>query len=89
MYEILRKATLCFWALAGYILMSAFTEPATTIALKGIWQFRINPAGEVSFEVVKGTMVNPSKYRFDTYTKDSPDELKPNANENKPKTNEK
>lgn len=49
---------------------------------------QFNPAGEVSFEVVKDVLVSPSKYQFNTYTKDSPDELKPNSNQNKPKTNE-
>ena len=50
---------------------------------------KFNPAGEVSFDVVKDILVSPSKYQFNTYTKDSPDELKPNSNQNKPKTNEK
>lgn len=49
---------------------------------------QFNPAGEVSFDVVKDITVSPSKYQFNTYTKDSPDELKPNSNQNKPKTNE-
>jgi hypothetical protein len=49
---------------------------------------QFNPSGEVSFEVVKDITVSPSKYQFNTYTKDSPDELKPNSNQNKPKTNE-
>jgi hypothetical protein len=42
-----------------------------------------NPKGEVSFEVVKDVFVSPSKEKVDMYTKDSPDELKPNSNQNR------
>ena len=42
-----------------------------------------NPKGEVSFEVIKDVFVSPSKEKVDMYTKDSPDELKPNSNQNK------
>jgi len=44
---------------------------------------KFNPKDEVSFEVVKDVFVNPSKEAFKTYTNDSPDELKPNSNQNK------
>lgn len=44
---------------------------------------KFNPKDEVSFEVVKDVFVNPSKQAFKTYTNDSPDELKPNSNQNK------
>ncbi|WP_207532505.1 exo-beta-1,4-galactosidase [Desertivirga arenae] len=43
------------------------------------------PKDEVSFEVVKDVFVNPSRERFSTYTKDSPDEMKPNSNQPKGK----
>ena len=46
---------------------------------------KFNPQSEVSFDVVKDVLVNPSKEQFKTYTKDSPDELKPNSNQNKVK----
>ncbi len=49
---------------------------------------QFNPAGEVSFDVIKDIAVSPSKFQFNTYTKDSPDELKPNSNQNKLKVNE-
>ena len=38
---------------------------------------KFNPQDQVSFEVVNDVFVNPSKESFDTFTKDSPDELKP------------
>ncbi|WP_432713535.1 exo-beta-1,4-galactosidase [Pedobacter sp.] len=44
-----------------------------------------DPKNEVSFELIKDILTSPSKYQFDTYTKDSPDELKPNSNQNNPK----
>ncbi|MEJ6980078.1 sugar-binding domain-containing protein [Pedobacter sp. P351] len=44
---------------------------------------KFNPKDELSFEVVKDVFVNPSKEAFKTYTKDSPDELKPTSNQNK------
>ena len=46
---------------------------------------RFNPETELSFETIKDIFVNPSKEEFKTYTKDSPDELKPNSNQNKVK----
>jgi len=46
---------------------------------------KFNPQDEVSFEVIKDVFVNPSREQFKTYTKDSPDELKPNSNQNKVK----
>lgn len=44
-----------------------------------------NPKNKVAFEVIQDIMVSPSKEVFNTYTKDSPDELKPNSNQNKVK----
>lgn len=43
---------------------------------------QFNPKYEVAFDTVKDIFESPSKIQFDTFTKDSPDELKP-----KPKTN--
>lgn len=43
---------------------------------------RFNPKYEVAYNTVKDIFESPSKIQFDTFTKDSPDELKP-----KPKTN--
>ncbi|MGN8057522.1 exo-beta-1,4-galactosidase [Pedobacter sp. 22163] len=43
---------------------------------------QFNPKYEVAFNTVKDIFESPSKIQFDTFTKDSPDELKP-----KPKTN--
>ena len=42
-----------------------------------------NPKDEVSFEVINDVFINPSKESVSMYTKDSPDELKPTANQNK------
>ncbi|MBA4318956.1 MAG: beta-glucuronidase, partial [Flavobacterium sp.] len=44
-----------------------------------------NPKNSLSFEVIQDIFVSPSKEQFKTYTKDSPDELKPNSNQNKVK----
>jgi hypothetical protein len=44
-----------------------------------------DPKEDLSFEVLNDIFVNPSKEQFKTYTKDSPDELKPNSNQNKVK----
>lgn len=44
-----------------------------------------NPKEDLSFEVLNDIFVSPSKEQFKTYTKDSPDELKPNSNQNKVK----
>lgn len=38
-----------------------------------------NPRFEVAFDTVKDIFVSPSKIQFDTFTKDSPDELKPKS----------
>lgn len=38
-----------------------------------------NPKFEVAFNTVKDIFVSPSKIQFDTFTKDSPDELKPKS----------
>jgi len=35
--------------------------------------------------LIQDVFTTPSKETFDTYTKDSPDELKPNSNQNKVK----
>jgi hypothetical protein len=40
---------------------------------------QFNPKFEVSFAVVKDLFETPSKQQFETFTKDSPDELKPKA----------
>lgn len=44
-----------------------------------------NPAQEIDIKVIEDVFLTPSKQQFDTYTKDSPDELKPNSNKNKVK----
>ena len=44
-----------------------------------------NPKSSLSLEVIQDVFVSPSKEIFNTYTKDSPDELKPNSNQNKVK----
>lgn len=44
-----------------------------------------NPKGKLDFEMIKDVFVSPSREVFNTYTKDSPDELKPNSNQNKVK----
>lgn len=46
---------------------------------------QFNPKNSLSFEVLQDLLVSPSKEIFDTHTKDSPDELKPNSNQNKAK----
>jgi hypothetical protein len=43
---------------------------------------QFNPKYEVDFNTIKDIFISPSKQQFETFTKDSPDELKP-----KPKTN--
>nr|WP_315241722.1 sugar-binding domain-containing protein [uncultured Flavobacterium sp.] len=42
-----------------------------------------DPKEDLSFDVLNDIFVSPSKEQFKTYTKDSPDELKPNSNQNK------
>ena len=42
-----------------------------------------NPKNKLSFEMIQDIFKSPSKEVFNTYTKDSPDELKPNSNQNK------
>jgi hypothetical protein len=44
-----------------------------------------NPKGEVNINVINDVFLSPSKENFKTFTSDSPDELKPNSNQNKPK----
>ncbi len=46
---------------------------------------KFNPKNNLSVELIEDIFVNPSREIFDTYTKDSPDELKPNSNQNKVK----
>ena len=46
---------------------------------------QFNPKNSLSFEVIQDIFVSPSKEQFKTFTKDSPDELKPNSNQNKMK----
>ncbi|UYQ95878.1 beta-glucuronidase [Chitinophaga horti] len=41
------------------------------------------PAGNVSYELVNDLLVSPSKIQFNKYTRDSPDELKPNSGQKK------
>ncbi|MVN92135.1 exo-beta-1,4-galactosidase [Mucilaginibacter aquatilis] len=67
-------------------------KPAARQLFNSLMQYmasdKFNPTGQVSFDVVKDILVSPTKYQFNTFTKDSPDELKPNSNQNKSKTNE-
>lgn len=44
---------------------------------------KFNPKEEVSLQVVEDVFLHPSKETVNMYTKDSPDELKPNSNQNK------
>lgn len=46
---------------------------------------QFNPKNQLTLEVIQDIFVSPSKEQFQTYTKDSPDELKPNSNQNKVK----
>lgn len=46
---------------------------------------QFNPKNKLDFEVIKDVFTSPSREVFKTYTKDSPDELKPNSNQNKVK----
>jgi len=46
---------------------------------------QFNPKNKLDFEVIKDVFTSPSREVFNTYTKDSPDELKPNSNQNKVK----
>jgi hypothetical protein len=41
---------------------------------------KFNPADKVELSVIKDLFVSPSKEKWDSYTKDSPDELKPKVN---------
>ena len=38
---------------------------------------QFDPKNTLSFELIQDVFTTPSKETFDTYTKDSPDELKP------------
>jgi hypothetical protein len=62
-------------------------KPAARQLFYSIQQYmasdKFDPKDEVSFEVVKDVFVRPSKETVNMYTKDSPDELKPNSNQNK------
>jgi len=44
---------------------------------------KFNPEEEVNLQVVEDVFLHPSKETVNMYTKDSPDELKPNSNQNK------
>ncbi|MFL9831749.1 sugar-binding domain-containing protein [Flavobacterium sp. ST-87] len=44
-----------------------------------------NPEKKLDMKVIQDVFSSPSREIFDTYTKDSPDELKPNSNQNKVK----
>jgi hypothetical protein len=44
---------------------------------------KFNPVQEVSYAVAEDVFINPSKERINMYTKESPDELKPNSGQNK------
>lgn len=44
---------------------------------------KFNPAHEVDFSVIEDVFRSPSRQQFNTYTKDSPDELKPTSTRNK------
>jgi len=44
---------------------------------------QFDPKNILSFELIEDVFATPSKEIFNTYTKDSPDELKPNSNQNK------
>nr|WP_315197510.1 sugar-binding domain-containing protein [uncultured Flavobacterium sp.] len=46
---------------------------------------KFNPKNKLDFELIKDLFVSPSREVFKAYTKDSPDELKPNSNQNKVK----
>jgi len=46
---------------------------------------QFNPKNKLDFETIKDIFTTPSREVFNTYTKDSPDELKPNSNQNKVK----
>jgi hypothetical protein len=39
-----------------------------------------NPTTQIDASIVQDLFQKPSKYVFDSYTKDSPDELKPKTN---------
>jgi hypothetical protein len=67
-------------------------KPAARQLFNSLLQYmasnKFNPTGEVSFDIIKDILVSPTKYQFSTFTKESPDELKPNSNQNKPKSKE-
>jgi len=44
---------------------------------------QFDPKNTLSLELIEDVFATPSKETFNTYTKDSPDELKPNSNQNK------
>jgi len=46
---------------------------------------QFDPKNTLSFELIQDVFTTPLKETFDTYTKDSPDELKPSSNQNKVK----
>ncbi len=46
---------------------------------------QFSPKNSLTLDVIQDLFLSPSKEIFNTYTKDSPDELKPNSNQNKVK----
>ncbi|OYX83951.1 MAG: beta-glucuronidase [Flavobacteriales bacterium 32-34-25] len=44
---------------------------------------QFNPKNQLTLDLIQDIFVSPSKEQFQNYTKDSPDELKPNSNQNK------
>jgi hypothetical protein len=48
---------------------------------------QFNPTGTLSLAVIQDVFQSPSKEQFNPYTKDSPDELRPNSNQNKINSN--
>jgi len=61
-------------------------EPAAQQLYFSLQQYmmsdKFNPKYEVAFETVKDIFQSPSKIQFNTFTKDSPDELKPKSKNN-------
>ncbi|HJS01484.1 MAG TPA: hypothetical protein VJ780_11165, partial [Flavobacterium sp.] len=46
---------------------------------------QFNPKNQLTLDLIQDIFVSSSKEQFQNYTKDSPDELKPNSNQNKVK----
>ncbi|WP_230392557.1 sugar-binding domain-containing protein [Flavobacterium sp. LC2016-01] len=62
-------------------------KPASKQLFKSLQKYmnsdKFNPSDTISLELIKDLFASPSKDIFNTYTKDSPDELKPNSAQNK------